>query len=94
MTTTICGVFEADPGTDEAKKLLEEVREKNKERREKQEKMLEENKERKQAEKVRTENLREKKIVSSDANSLLNMIAYKGVIIGNSTNITSIDVKA
>ena len=56
--------------------------------------MLEENKERKQAEKVRTENLREKKIVSSDANSLLNMIAYKGVIIGNSTNITSIDVKA
>lgn len=94
MTTHICGVFEADPGTDEAKKLLEEAREKNKERREKQEKMLEENKERKQAEKVRTENLREKKIVSSDANSLLNMIAYKGVIIGNSTNITSIDVKA
>lgn len=94
MTTHICGVFEADPGTDEAKKLLEEAREKNKERREKQEKMLEENKERKQAEKVRTENLQEKKIVSSDANSLLNMIAYKGVIIGNSTNITSIDVKA
>lgn len=94
MTTTICGVFEADPGTDEAKKLLEEVREKNKERREKQEKMLEENRERKQAEKVRTENLREKKIVSTDINNLLNMIAKKDVIIDNSTNITSINIKA
>ena len=39
-----------------SKKLLEEVREKNKERRDKQEKMLEENRERKQAEKVKTEN--------------------------------------
>ena len=93
MTTTICGVFEADPGTDKAKKLLEEVREKNKERREKQEKMLEENRERKQAEEVRIENSR-KKIVSSDANSLLNMIAGKEIIIGNATDITSIDIKA
>lgn len=92
--TTVCGVFEADPGTDDAKKLLEEVREKNKERREKQEKMLEKNKERKQAEKVKTENLREKKIVSSDANNLLNMLADKDVIIGNSASITSIDMKA
>ena len=94
MSTIVCGVFEADPGTDEAKKLLEEVREKNKERREKQEKMLEENRERKQAEKIRTENLREKKIISTDINNLLNMIAKKDVIIDNSTNITSINIKA
>ena len=70
------------------------MREKNKERREKQEKMLEENRERKQAEKVRTENLREKKIISTDINNLLNMIAKKDVIIDNSTNITSINIKA
>ena len=87
MTTHVCTVSEADPGTDEAKKLLEEVREKNKERREKQEKMLEENKERKQAEKVRTKYLQEKRIVSSDVNSLLNMI-------GNSNRIASVDIKA
>ena len=94
MSTIVCGVFEADPGTDEAKKLLEEVREKNKERREKQDKMLEENKERKQDKEVRTKNLKEKRIISSDVNSLLNMIANKDIIVGNSTNITSIDTKA
>lgn len=94
MTTYTCTVCEADPGTDEAKKLLEEAREKNKERRERQEKMLEENKERKQAEKIRTENLREKRIVSSDANSLLKMIANKDVTIGNATDMVSMDIKA
>ena len=70
------------------------MREKNKERREKQEKMLEKNKERKQAENVKTENLQEKKIVSSDANNLLNMLTDKDIIIGNSASITSIDMKA
>lgn len=94
ITTTVCSVSEADPGTEEAKKLLEEVREKNRERREKQEKMLEENKERKQAEKVRAENSRERKFVSSDANSLLNMIADKEMLRGDSTSFTWIDRKA
>ena len=56
--------------------------------------MLEENKERKQDKEVRTKNLKEKRIISSDVNSLLNMIANKDIIVGNSTNITSIDTKA
>lgn len=57
ITTKCVGVFEADPGTEESKKMVEEARARNKERKEEWEKLLEKNKEKKDGQ----EKLEEKK---------------------------------
>jgi len=57
ITTKCVGVFEADPGTEESKKMAEEARARNKERKEEWEKLLEKNKEKKAGQ----EKLEEKK---------------------------------
>ncbi len=57
ITTRCLGVFEADPGTEESKKMVEEARARNKERKEEWEKLLEKKKEKKATQ----EKLEEKK---------------------------------
>lgn len=102
ITTQLHAVFEADPGTEEAKKLVEEAREKNKERREQQEKLQESHKEKQQIEEKRAERHKEQEensnslnIIGNNLDSITNQITEKLSFTKRGNGYTSsIDVKA
>lgn len=65
ITTKCVGVFESDPGTEESKKMLEEARARNKERKEEWEKLLEKNKEKKAGQEKQAEKKLEQESVEN-----------------------------
>ena len=101
ITTKCVGVFEADPGTEESKKMVEEARARNKERKEEWEKLFEKNKEKKEEQ----EKLEEKKdgrkydisVVGTDMGTVTENLICK-IGMGNNamptaSTVTSFDLK-
>ena len=102
ITTKCTGVFEADPGTEESKKMVEEARARNKERKEEWEKLLEKNKEKK----AKQEKLEEKKdgreyditVMGTDlgkvTESLISKISMGNSAMSTARILTGFDFKA
>lgn len=108
ITTKCVGVFESDPGTEESKKMLEEARARNKERKEEWAKLLEKNKEKKaeqekQAEKKSERGSAESRkyditVTGTDmgkaAENLINKISMGNNTISAALTVVGFDIRA
>lgn len=97
ITTKCVGVFEADPGTEESKKMVEEARARNKERKEEWEKLLEKNKEKK----AKQEKLEEKKdgrqyditVMGKVTENLISKIGMGNSAVSTASTVNGFDLK-
>lgn len=94
ITTQCMGVCEADPGTEEAKKMVEEARARNKERKEEWQKMLEKKKENNAKQEKNLENLQKKVVTADTIETLVKRTDNDDFWMKGMANHTAFEMKA
>ena len=98
ITTNCVGIFEADPGTEKSKKMLEEARARNKERKEEYKKLLTKNKEKKAEQKTMKNKKYDITVTGKEMEKIENYLINKISMCSNTIFTTStrigFDIKA